>query len=101
MGVSHSSDNGGYSGTPLARKIGVKAGHRVRLRHAPEGWGIPALPAGCDLAAGGPRGADVAVAFYRMRTDLTAEAPVPARELADDAMPWIAWPRMAAGHVSE
>ena len=24
----------GYSGTPLARKLGIKAGHRVALMHA-------------------------------------------------------------------
>lgn len=71
------------------------------LRHAPEGWDIPGLPDGCSLGVGGPRGVDVTLAFYRERARLAAEAAALVRELADDAMLWIAWPRKAAGHVSD
>ena len=91
----------GATGTPLARKIGVRPGHRIRLCHAPARWAIPGLPEGCDLAEGGPRGADVAVAFYGSYVELVAEAPGLVDDLADDAMLWIAWPRRAAGHVSD
>ncbi|MDX1611163.1 MAG: DUF3052 domain-containing protein, partial [Candidatus Thermoplasmatota archaeon] len=28
----------GYSGTPLAKKLGIKAGHQVALFHAPDGF---------------------------------------------------------------
>lgn len=89
------------SGTPLARKVGLRPGHRVRLRHAPAHWGIPGMPDGCDVAEGGTRGADVTVAFYRSYVDLVAEGPGLVGDLADDAMLWIAWPRRAAGHVSD
>ncbi|MFI7498939.1 DUF3052 domain-containing protein [Streptomyces sp. NPDC049687] len=98
------SDNpatGGYSATPLVRKLGVKPGHRLRLRHAPPGWAVPGLPEGTDVAPGGPRDADVTVAFYRAHADLAAETSDLVRDLADDAMLWIAWPRKAAGHVSD
>ncbi len=104
MGVTDaaSGPSGGYSGTPLAKKIGVKAGHRVRLLHAPaEGWGIPGLPEGCEVAEGGPEGADVALAFYREAAVLAAEGPGLVEALADSAMLWIAWPRKAAGHDSD
>ncbi|MET8246714.1 hypothetical protein ABZV31_21220 [Streptomyces sp. NPDC005202] len=63
--------------------------------------GDPGLPAGCDVADGGPRGADVAVAFFRERKTLDAEAPALVAGLADAAMLWIAWPRKAVGHVSD
>ncbi|MET8164233.1 DUF3052 domain-containing protein [Streptomyces sp. NPDC005329] len=99
--MSDSAATGGYSGTPLARKLGVKPGHRVRLRHAPAGWEVPGLPDGVHPAPGGPRDADLTVAFYRAHTDLAAETPALVRDLADDAMLWIAWPRKAAGHVSD
>ncbi|MGW0874074.1 DUF3052 domain-containing protein [Streptomyces sp. NPDC002740] len=99
--MSDSAATGGYSGTPLARKLGVKPGHRVRLRHAPARWEVPGLPDGVHLAPGGPRDADLTVAFYRGRADLAAETPALVRDLADDAMLWIAWPRKAAGHVSD
>ncbi|MDF2270628.1 DUF3052 domain-containing protein [Streptomyces coacervatus] len=92
---------GGYSGTPLAKKIGIKPGHRVGLRHAPEAFGIPGLPDDVELTPDGPRGADVTVAFYRAHSDLAAEASGLVAGLDDDAMLWIAWPRKAAGHVSD
>lgn len=91
----------GYSGTPLAKKLGIKAGHRVRLDGAPDGWDIPGLPENCDLAAGGPRGADVALSFHREYVRLTARADALVADLADTAALWIAWPRRAAGHVSD
>ncbi|MEU9787856.1 DUF3052 domain-containing protein [Streptomyces phaeochromogenes] len=94
--------SGGYSGTPLAKKIGIKAGQRVRLLHGPgEGWAIPGLPEDCEVTAGGPEGADVTLAFYREAAVLTAEGPGLVEALADSAMLWIAWPRKAAGHVSD
>jgi hypothetical protein len=97
-----SGAGGGYSGTPLAKKIGIKAGQRVRMLHAPgEGWAIPGLPEGCEVAEGGPKGADVTLAFYREAAVLAAEGPGLVEALADSAMLWIAWPRKAAGHVSD
>ncbi|OQR64723.1 DUF3052 domain-containing protein [Streptomyces maremycinicus] len=99
--MSDSAATGGCSGTPLARKLGVRPGHRVRLRHAPDGWDVPGLPDGVHLAPGGPRDVDITVAFYRDHAALAAETPALVRDLADDAMLWIAWPRKAAGHVSD
>jgi hypothetical protein len=107
----------GYSGTPLAKKIGIKPGQRVRLVHGPDDWDIPDLPDGvvvdsaensaenstvnsADSVSGDGR-PDVTVAFYRSRADLAAEAGGLAGELADHGMVWIAWPRRAAGHASD
>jgi Protein of unknown function (DUF3052) len=89
----------GYSGTPLAKKIGIKPGQRVRLPHRPDDWEIPDLPDGVMIEDTGT--ADVTVAFYREHGDLAAEAPVLTEDLADHAMLWIAWPRRAAGHDSD
>jgi hypothetical protein len=99
--MAHAPATGGYSATPLAKKLGIKPGLRVRFRHAPVGWAVPDLPDGTDVAPGGPRDADITVAFYRSYADLAAESRTLVRDLADDAMLWIAWPRKAAGHVSD
>ncbi|MFJ4785437.1 DUF3052 domain-containing protein [Streptomyces sp. NPDC088794] len=107
-GHSGNATGGGYSGTPLAKKIGIKSGHRVRLLHAPDSFDIPDLPDDVDLtpASEGHRHpeshpADITVAFFRAHATLAAEAPVLVNALADSAMLWIAWPRKAAGHVSD
>ncbi len=90
----------GYSGTPLAKKVGVKPGHTLVMLHAPAGWEIPALPDG--VAHGGDaREADVVIAFYRARADLAREAAGLAQSLPRGSGLWIAWPRKAGGHVSD
>ncbi|MET7716373.1 DUF3052 domain-containing protein [Streptomyces sp. NPDC005407] len=91
----------GYSGTPLAKKLGIKPGHRVVLRHRPGDWAIPGLPEGVTLGERGSRDTDVTLAFYRTYGDLAAEAATLVERLADRAMLWIAWPRKAAGHESD
>jgi hypothetical protein len=111
--TGHSDDatGSGYSGTPLAKKIGIKPGHQVRLLHAPGSFDIPDLPDGVDLTLatltpapqgpGDPHSVDITLAFYRTHAALAAEAPALVAALADSAMLWIAWPRKAAGHVSD
>jgi hypothetical protein len=93
--------SGGYSSTPLAKKIGIKPGHEVRLLHGPIAWEIPGLPEHCTVCDGGPIGADATIAFYRSFSELSAEASGLVEGLADQAMLWIAWPRRAAGHDSD
>jgi hypothetical protein len=91
----------GYSGTPLARKIGIKAGHRVALLHRPDAWELTDLPEGVQLLDRRDPGADVTVVFARTFGDLAAAAPGLDADLADPAMLWVAWPRRAAGHSSD
>ena len=51
---------GGYSGTPLPRKLGIKPGHRVALLGAPDGFeagrsaSCPTPSRSCDAPAGRP-----------------------------------------------
>ncbi|WP_433663510.1 DUF3052 domain-containing protein [Nocardia sp. CA-128927] len=89
----------GYSGTPLAKKLGIKPGHRVVLRHRPPGWQIPDLPADVEIVSAGTP--DVMLAFYRTHADLADEAPNLAAHLPRGSGLWIAWPRKAGGHVSD
>lgn len=90
----------GYSGTPLDRKIGIKAGHRVALLHRPPDWELPEVPE-AEVVDRRQPGADVTVVFSRTYSELMSEAPVLVADLADAAMLWVAWPRRAAGHTSD
>ncbi|MCK9897726.1 DUF3052 domain-containing protein [Frankia sp. AgB32] len=101
----------GYSGTPLARKLGIRPGHRLVLAAAPPGWGIPGLPEDVDaenvsgpLAAGLTKGlgaVDVAVAFCRVPADVDAAVDMFAEAIRPAGGLWLAWPRRAAGHRSD
>ncbi len=91
----------GYSGTGLSRKLGIKDGHVIALLGRPAGWMIEDLPETVVLrtAARGPL--DVIVAFFGRRAHLEDRLPVLVRALRADGGLWIAWPRKAAGHVSD
>lgn len=43
------TQSAGYSGTPLPRKLGIKAGHRVLLSGAPPAFTFDSLPADVEL----------------------------------------------------
>ncbi|MGW5310469.1 DUF3052 domain-containing protein [Nocardia thailandica] len=91
----------GYSGTPLVRKLGVRAGDRLVLLDAPDGWTVPDLPRDVVVADRGAGEAQVVLAFFRDRATLLARAAAVAAELRHGAMLWVAWPRRAGGHTSD
>jgi hypothetical protein len=91
----------GYSGTPLARKLGVKSGHTLALLGAPAAWTIEALPEEVVLRRRAVGPLDIIVAFFDRRANLERRLPVLLRALDADGSLWIAWPRKAAGHASD
>ena len=88
----------GYSGTPLARKLGLKAGMAVLLADAPAGYAdtLQPLPEGLRFVT--RAGASVALvhAFFTRRADLAAALQRYREGLAPDAMLWVSWPKKAA-----
>jgi hypothetical protein len=90
----------GYSGTPLAKKLGIKPGARVALDQAPPGWAVPDLPEGVVPAADTDP-ADVIVAFFREAAELPERLPPLARRIFPAGGLWLAWPRKAGGHSSD
>jgi hypothetical protein len=90
----------GYSGTPLAKKLRIKPGHAVALRHAPADWSLPDAPEGVRLDAR-PEDADVVLVFHRAVAELRAEASELVAALRPTSCLWLLWPRRAAGHSSD
>jgi len=87
----------GYSATPQVRKLGIKPGMRVGIEHAPRGWRLVDPPP-VVAAKAGP--ADVLIWFVRAQAELGDVAELGQRIFPDGAL-WVAWPRRAAGHVSD
>ncbi len=90
----------GYSKTPLARKLGIKAGHTVLLRYAPDGFlggDLAALPDGVAvITEAGGRTPDVAVVFSKEAAVLEREVGE-LRDVIDvDGGLWLAWPKKAS-----
>lgn len=88
------------SGTPQLRKLGIVPGARWSVVGADPGWTFELAPdAGAQVAASTP--ADVVVAFARTAAELAAQLDANEQRIFPAGALWIAWPRKAAGHVSE
>ena len=91
----------GYSGTPLAKKLGIKEGQRLTLVDAPPEWTVPDLPANVEVGAGLQEPADVVIAFRREAAELSSRIETLGEAIRPNGMVWIAWPRKAGGHDSD
>ena len=92
----HTVTVAGYSATPQARKLGLKPGMRVELV-GERAWRLTEPP-DLEYVDGGP--ADLMIVFCRTVADLDRVEPLGRRIFPDGSL-WIAWPRKAAGHVSD
>ena len=88
----------GYSGTPLARKLGIKPSHRVALINAPPDLEAALEPIPDDVTiATTLRGSfDVVILFPRNAADLDRRFPTAAKRLVTNGGLWIAWPKKAS-----
>jgi hypothetical protein len=93
----------GYSGTPLARKLGIREGARVVLAGAPPGAEdlLEPLPDGVRLSRRLGAPADVVVAFHTSRRELEARFPRLRAAIHDAGGLWIAWPKRASGVATD
>ncbi|HET6954408.1 MAG TPA: DUF3052 domain-containing protein [Acidimicrobiales bacterium] len=91
----------GYSGTPLARKLGIGAGDRVALLGAPEGFAVPDLPPGVSVHRQARGRFAVVLAFHTRRAELARRWPALLRALEVDGGLWVAWPKRASGVATD
>ena len=90
----------GYSGTPLAKKLGIKEGHAVALLGAPDGFDEvlgETLPHPVDVRTRATGTADVIVSFHTKRSHLEGRVAALLKVLDVDGGLWIAWPKRASG----
>ncbi len=89
----------GYSGTPLAKKLGIVEATRFAVRAAPDGFAatLAPLPVGADQLARVRAPLDVVVAFFTARAKLVAAWPALTRAAAPAGVVWVAWPKRSSG----
>jgi hypothetical protein len=93
----------GYSGTPLAKKLGLKEGGRVAFVGPPASFAeeLGALPAGTQLLGRVSAPVDLIVLFTKELRELRARFPRLAAPLSPDGMLWVAWPKKASGVATD
>ena len=97
------SSGTGYSGTPLAQKLGIKAGHIVVVARDPGHFEslVAPLPEGVRLRRQARGRADVAVLFTTRRAELEQRLHPFARVIHPDGAWWVCWPKRASGVATD
>ena len=88
------------TGTPQARKLGLKPETRLGFDAPPDGWKLADPPDGL-LAPDEDGAADVIIAFFLASAEIAERLPGLARRVFPAGAVWALWPRRAAGHVSD
>ena len=88
----------GYSGTPLAAKLGIKPGSRVLPVASPSGYRalLGPLPEGVEFAARLAANVDVVHIFATWRAVLRRELKRLRPKLRPDAAVWVSWPKKSS-----
>jgi hypothetical protein len=87
--------NSGYSGTPLARKLGVKEGATIVALGAPANYAalVSPLPSGARISSRAPAKPSFVHAFFQRRAALTKTLTSLRRTLEPDGVVWVSWPK--------
>jgi len=93
----------GYSGTPLLKKLGIRAGFRIYLHEPPEAYfdWLGPLPADVDVAEKLVGKFDFIHAFVKDQKSFRSILAKDKSCLKSDGMLWISWPKKSSGVVSD
>lgn len=96
------SNFAGYSGTPLPKKLGIKAGSSIALVEAPDDFErtLGELPEGAKMVRKIDSSADVTLWFLGSLAGLEKEIGRMAKTSGDGRL-WICWPKKASGIVTD
>ena len=89
----------GYSGTPLSKKLGIKAGTRLKAMGAPIHYRdlLAPLPDDAIVSARLRPPVDILHIFSKSRSKLRAALIRGIREIHQNGMIWVSWPKKASG----
>jgi hypothetical protein len=93
----------GYSGTPLAKKLGIKPGLSIVLRGAPAHFHalLEPLPADITFATRVTSTTDMIHAFVSRKSLLELELRKALKSMRSDAVLWVSWPKKASGVATD
>jgi hypothetical protein len=88
----------GYSGNPLARKLGITEGMSVVTVGAPKDYAklVAPLPDGATVTTRMPKSPAFVHVFCTKRADLAKRLGVLRKRIADNGTVWVSWPKKAS-----
>ena len=90
----------GYSGTPLAKKLGIKPGFRIRPKNEPRPYGeLVGIDgdSGVTISSRYRANVDLWHLFTRSARELAGTLPVAMRQIVPNGMIWVSWPKRSSG----
>ena len=93
----------GYSGTPLAKKLGIKPGMILRVVNAPRNYAalVAPLPEKVVISPNAEHELDMVHVFTKSRSELRESLKAFQRMIKRDGIIWISWPKKSSGVPSE
>ena len=88
----------GYSGTPLAAKLGIKEGTQLHIAGAPKGYPqlVGPLPPGAAIKSRLSATIDLVHVFATKKAELTRKLKAYRAALKPQAAVWVSWPKKSA-----
>lgn len=88
----------GYSGTPLAKKLGIQAGFTLAVVNPPRAYHqlVAPLPDGVTIHSSVTELTDMVHLFCTERADLISALESTVAHLRTDAAVWVSWPKKSS-----
>ena len=93
----------GYSGTPLTKKLGIKAGFKIYIKNPPKNYNqlIEPIPENVVLTKRLSNDLDMVHVFTKSRGELALNIPAYIEKIKPDGMIWVSWPKKAFGVATD
>ena len=93
----------GYSGTPLAKKMGIKPGFCIRLVNAPQNYAelFTDLPEGIIFSGDTEIKKDMIHYFAHHLQELNQDLSSLRQEIKENGMIWVSWHKKSSGIVTD
>jgi hypothetical protein len=93
----------GYSGTPLAKKLGIKEGFKICVKNPPANYLelISPIPDGAKITGRLSNELDMIHLFTKSRAELAASIENLMGRIKRNGMIWISWPKKSSNVPSD
>ncbi|MEO6453667.1 MAG: hypothetical protein ABIN97_06350 [Ginsengibacter sp.] len=93
----------GYSGTPLAKKLGFKEGYKIRLINQPDYYFdlFTDMPEYISILSDKKSTKNLIHFFTKHAKELNATIPLLKNEIEPNGIIWISWPKKASKIVTD
>tara|TARA_R100000152_G_C6715903_1_gene142664 strand:- start:358 stop:807 length:450 start_codon:yes stop_codon:yes gene_type:complete len=98
MMTNKTNNTAGYSGTALAKKLGIKAGYKIKVVNAPKEYSsfFSDLPHDLEWISAGQEKKNLIHYFAENNKQLEKDIVVLKNEIITNGVIWISWPKKAS-----